>query len=122
MHHTVSLSRASGGTADALASGASVRKGVGVQIPPRARVAKGPSSRSWGPSTSVAPLPVGGRRCEPRPSRRREDDGVTLGLLGSLRVALAYRAATVLQAMGFGRAGVLPHVTVVCVRVAPGWR
>lgn len=29
--------RASGGTADALASGASVRKGVGVQIPPRAR-------------------------------------------------------------------------------------
>ena len=29
--------RASGGTADALASGASIRKGVGVQIPPRAR-------------------------------------------------------------------------------------
>ena len=28
---------ASGGTADALASGASVRKGVGVQIPPRAQ-------------------------------------------------------------------------------------
>lgn len=34
--------RASGGTADALASGASVRKGVGVQIPPRARNAKNP--------------------------------------------------------------------------------
>ena len=31
--------RASGGTADALASGASVRKDVGVQIPPRAPVA-----------------------------------------------------------------------------------
>jgi hypothetical protein len=29
---------ASGGTADALASGASVRKDVGVQIPPRAPV------------------------------------------------------------------------------------
>lgn len=34
---TAGLPRASGGTADALASGASVRKGVGVQIPPRAR-------------------------------------------------------------------------------------
>jgi hypothetical protein len=34
--------RASGGTADALASGASVRKGVGVQIPPRARNRKNP--------------------------------------------------------------------------------
>ena len=35
---------ASGGTADALASGASVRKDVGVQIPPRARqrLAPGP--------------------------------------------------------------------------------
>ncbi len=32
--------RASGGTADALASGASVRKGVGVQIPPRARLVR----------------------------------------------------------------------------------
>ena len=30
--------RASGGTADALASGASVRKDVGVQIPPRAQI------------------------------------------------------------------------------------
>jgi hypothetical protein len=30
--------RASGGTADALASGASVRKDVGVQIPPRALI------------------------------------------------------------------------------------
>jgi len=28
---------ASGGMADALASGASARKGVGVQVPPRAR-------------------------------------------------------------------------------------
>ena len=33
---------ASGGTADALASGASVRKGVGVQIPPRAHTRTGP--------------------------------------------------------------------------------
>ena len=29
---------ASGGMADALASGASARKGVGVQVPPRARL------------------------------------------------------------------------------------
>ncbi len=36
--------RASGGTADALASGASVRKGVGVQIPPRARKQEEPRS------------------------------------------------------------------------------
>lgn len=35
--HGESEVRASGGTADALASGASVRKGVGVQIPPRAQ-------------------------------------------------------------------------------------
>ena len=34
--------RASGGTADALASGASIRKGVGVQIPPRAREKNNP--------------------------------------------------------------------------------
>src|SRR6476661_1064586 len=34
--------RASGGTADALASGASVRKGVGVQIPPRAQIRRTP--------------------------------------------------------------------------------
>ena len=34
--------RASGGTADALASGASVRKGVGVQIPPCARTDERP--------------------------------------------------------------------------------
>lgn len=38
--------RASGGTADALASGASVRKGVGVQIPPRARNGKSPGLRT----------------------------------------------------------------------------
>ena len=31
------MTRASGGMADALASGASARKGVGVQVPPRAR-------------------------------------------------------------------------------------
>ncbi len=31
--------RASGGMADALASGASVRKDVGVQVPPRAHIA-----------------------------------------------------------------------------------
>ena len=38
--------RASGGTADALASGASVRKGVGVQIPPRARRKQNPGLRT----------------------------------------------------------------------------
>ena len=33
--------RAGGGMVDALASGASVRKGVGVRIPPRARLTMG---------------------------------------------------------------------------------
>ena len=45
--------RASGGTADALASGASVRKGVGVQIPPRA-----PSVLSKGAPIAGAPFTV----------------------------------------------------------------
>ena len=40
-HHVASVTlstRASGEMADALASGASVRKDVGVQVPPRARM------------------------------------------------------------------------------------
>ena len=40
-HHVASVTlstRASGEMADALASGASVRKDVGVQVPPRARI------------------------------------------------------------------------------------
>ena len=56
IQQTVCLSRASGGMADALASGASVRKGVGVQIPPRARDDErapvrwnGALALSWGP-------------------------------------------------------------------------
>src|SRR6476620_5989897 len=48
--------RASGGTADALASGASVRKGVGVQIPPRAHL---PGEFPW---TNGRSLPEWGTR------------------------------------------------------------
>src|SRR6476469_656257 len=42
VRHNWPFPRASGGTADALRSGRSVRKGVGVQIPPRAHNEEGP--------------------------------------------------------------------------------
>ena len=60
---------ASGGTADALASGASVRKGVGVQIPPRAQIENHPghlagviflcaAARRPGPESALLPCAV----------------------------------------------------------------
>jgi len=59
--------------ADALASGASVRKGVGVQIPPRAP-AQG-SSRKWGTSVPESPGQASGlagiRGCRGPKARRR---------------------------------------------------
>jgi hypothetical protein len=46
---------------------------------------------------------------------------VTLGLLGALLAALAYGAATVLQAVGVRRAGALPAGTPLFTRVRTGW-
>jgi len=46
---------------------------------------------------------------------------VTPGLLGALLAALAYGAATVLQAVGVRRAGALPAGTPLFARVRAGW-
>ncbi len=46
---------------------------------------------------------------------------MTLGLLGALAAALAYGAATVLQAVGVRRAGALPAGTPLLARVRAGW-
>ena len=45
----LAVARASGGMADALASGASIRKDVGVQVPPR------PPHKSWSEQVKCAP-------------------------------------------------------------------
>src|SRR5690606_14653319 len=59
--------------ADALASGASVRKDVGVQVPPRAHRMRGPDRRKFdGPGPSSCREPIDEPRASPQAADGRE--------------------------------------------------
>ena len=121
MQHTVCLSRASGGTADALSSGGSVLMGVGVQIPPRARMGcsecrgilsrRSPVRVFW-PGTSSFVEPTPGRQGavvrnvgRPLPSGRNPDAVIALpGELGIAPSIVLGRAQRVTKDYAWGHA------------------
>ena len=106
---------ASGGTADALASGASVRKGVGVQIPPRARV-KAPGFRGFpNPSASLSTFVN-----ELSIDRRTVLKGVAVTTAGAAALApTSAEAVSPYFKHGVASGDPLPRNVIIWTRVTP---